>query len=401
MERRDVVITGVGAVTPHGCGAASLWDGWIAGRVAIEDGRAHCRDFRATDWLTKKDIRRSDRFTHLSVAAAEEAMLDAGWGDGVPGDPDLAGVVWGTQIGGIVTIEETVRDLVERGAECVSPYAIPAIISNSAPAAIAMRRGLRGPSFAVSVACASGGQSLAMAWMLLQTGAADVVVAGGSEAPMTPMADACFASVGATSLTGRSLPFDVRRDGFVPGEGAGAVVLEAAEVARARGARVHGTLLGVGLTSDAHHIVAPGPDGRQAARAMTLALRSAGVDPDDVAYVNAHGTGTPLNDAAEVRAIRTALGPRAETVPVSSLKSSTGHLIGAAGVVEAIVTLRALNERVTPPTLSCEQPDPALGLDFVRSGPRPMETRSAPPVALSNSFGFGGHNAVLCLGAAA
>jgi 3-oxoacyl-[acyl-carrier-protein] synthase II len=266
-----------------------------------------------------------------------------------------------------------------------------------------MRHGLRGPVFGVMSACASGTHAIGEAMRMIRAGEAKAVVAGGAEATLTPLAKAAFGAMEATSPTGISRPFDARRDGFVMGEGAGVLVLESEELARERGARVLGEVLGYAATADAHHLTAPEPTGRPAALAITRAMANAGVTPEDIDYVNAHGTSTPLNDASETAALKLALGELAYNVPVSSTKSAIGHLLGAAGAVEAIATVLALNERVAPPTLNYEERDPDLDLDYVPDGPRPLAQNGNGNghkrlIAVSNSFGFGGHNAVVCLG---
>jgi 3-oxoacyl-[acyl-carrier-protein] synthase II len=289
----------------------------------------------------------------------------------------------------------------ERGAQRVSPLAVPLLMSNAAAGTVAMRHSLRGQSYGVTSACAAGAHAIGTALRMIQSGDADAVVCGGSEAALTGLARAGFAAMGATSEEGISRPFDARRDGFIMGEGAGVLVLEEASAAEARGARVLGEVLGYGATSDAYHLTAPDPEGSGAARAIGLALADAGVEPSDLSYVNAHGTSTPLNDRSETAALKTALGDAASTVPVSSAKSSIGHLLGAAGAVEAIATVLALRERLIPPTLGFEEREEGLDLDYVPGSARPLGNGngSGPTIGMSNSFGFGGHNAVLVLGA--
>lgn len=397
MTRR-VVITGVGAVTPLGVGARTLHDRWTAGECAIEDGLARCTEFDPTDHLSIKEARRSDRYTQLAIAACGEALSDAGWEGGQPHDPARVGCVIGTGIGGINTLESQHDVLRDRGPGAVSPLAVPVMMSNAAAGVLAMRHGLLGPCFGTVSACAAGAHAIGAAVRLVQSGDADAVVTGGSESAMTPLAMAAFAGMGATSPTGTCRPFDARRDGFVMGEGAGVLVLEEEEAARRRGARVLGRVLGFGATADAYHLTAPEPGGGGSARAITRALEDAGAESAEVAYVNAHGTSTPLNDRSETDALKSALGEHAAHVPVSSTKSAIGHLLGAAGAVEAIATLLALRDRVAPPTLGYEQPDEGLDLDYVPGAARPL---NGGRVGISNSFGFGGHNAVLCLEAAA
>jgi 3-oxoacyl-[acyl-carrier-protein] synthase II len=401
MNRR-VVITGIGAVTPLGMGARALHERWTAGVCAVEDGEAPCADFDPKVAMSVKEARRSDRFTQLAVAACAEAIAEAGWDvDGLPYAPERMGCIFGTGIGGIGTIETNHTALLESGAQKVSPLAVPLMMSNAGAAALSLRHGLRGQVYGVVSACAAGAHAIGAAARMIRAGDADAVVTGGSEAGLTPLARAAFAALDATSESGISRPFDARRDGFVMGEGAGVLVLEDAEKAERRGAKILGEVLGYGATSDAYHLTAPDPKGTSAANAMRAALDDAGITPHEVDYVNAHGTSTPLNDRAETVALKQALGDRAATVPVSSTKSAIGHLLGAAGAVEAVATLLALRDRVAPPTLGLEQPDEGLDLDYVAGAARPLERRNGDPaIGMSNSFGFGGHNAVLCLAAA-
>jgi len=400
--RRRIVITGVGAVTPLGVGAEALIERWAAGECGIEAGVAPCSDFEPTDFLSTKQARRSDRFAQFAIAACEEAVADAGWSDEFPYDSGQVACVIGTGIGGLGSLEEQEGVLRERGPRSVSPLSVPLMMGNAAAAAVAMRHGLHGQTYGVVSACAAGAQALGAATRMIQAGDAEAAIAGGAEAAITGLASAAFAAMGATSPTGVSRPFDARRDGFVMGEGAGVVVLEEAGAAEARGARVLGEVLGYGATSDAHHLTAPEPSGREAARAIELALDDAELGAEDVDYVNAHGTSTPLNDRTETEALKAALGDHAYRVPVSSTKSAIGHLLGAAGAVEAIVTVAALSRDVAPPTLGYEEPEEGLDLDYVTDGARPLRQREngngdKPLVGISNSFGFGGHNAVLCL----
>jgi 3-oxoacyl-[acyl-carrier-protein] synthase II len=406
-----VVVTGVGAVTPLGVGARTLHERWSAGACGVRDGEAPCAEFDPRDFLSAKDARRADRFTQLALAACAEALKDAGWdgegADRLPYDPHRVGCVLGTGIGGITTLVDGQDTLRERGAGSVSPLSVPLMMSNAGAGALSMRHDLRGPSFAVSSACASGAHAIGSALRMLQSGEADAVVTGGSEAGLTPLARAAFSALDALSKEGISRPFDARRDGFVMGEGAAVLVLERADGARARGARTLGTIRGYGASSDAHHITAPRSDGEGQAAAMTSALRDAGVTAEQIDYVNAHGTSTPLNDRAETQAIKLALGEHAGRIPISSTKSAIGHLLGAAGAVEAVATLLALRDRIAPPTLGLEEPEDGLDLDYVPGAARPLVRDTAgngsapdanrPLLALSNSFGFGGHNAVLCL----
>ena len=399
MNRR-VVITGVGAVTPLGVGAEALFRRWAAGECGIEDGAAVCDDFEPTEFLTVKEARRADRFVQLALAASDEALDQAGWSEERPYDPAEIGCVIGTGIGGLASLEREHDVLRERGPKVVSPLSVPLMMGNAAAAAVAMRHRLRGQSYGVVSACAAGAHAIGSAMRMIRAGDAEAVVTGGAEAAVTPLAEAAFAAMDATSKTGISRPFDRRRDGFVMGEGAGVLVLEDADAATRRGAEPLAEVLGYGATSDAHHITAPEPDGQGAARAISLALADASVRPEEVDYVNAHGTSTPLNDRAETEAIKAAMGEAAMSVPVSSTKSAIGHLLGAAGAVEAIATVSALRERTAPPTLGYEEPDEGLDLDYVPDRARPIPNGNGAgrrAVALSNAFGFGGHNAVLCV----
>ena len=401
MTRR-VAITATGAISPLGVGAGVLTDRWIDGECGIVDGTGRCGEFDPADFMTRKQARRSDRFTQLAVAAGQEALAEAGW-DGEPAyDADRVGCVIGTGIGGLGSLEEQTEVLRDRGAAAVSPLSVPLMMGNAAAAALAMRHGLHGQTYGVVSACAAGAHAIGAAMRMIGSGDADAVVCGGAEATLTPLATAAFAAMGATSESGISRPFDARRDGFVMGEGAAILVLEDADAAERRGAKVLAELLGYAATSDAHHLTAPDPSGREAARAIELALADAGVAPAEIDYVNAHGTSTPLNDRSETEALKLALGEAAESVPVSSTKSAIGHLLGAAGAVEAVATVGALRRGVAPPTLGYGEPDEGLDLDYVPNRARPLATASGNGGtrrnAISNSFGFGGHNAVLCVG---
>ena len=397
MSRRRVVITGVGAVTPLGVGAENSFERWVAGESGIEDGLGRCDEFSAADFLSRKDARRADRFTQLSLAAAQEALAQAGFEDGPPIDPGRVGCIAATGVGGISTIEAGQDVLREKGAQSVSPQFVPMMMPNASAGMLALRYGLRGPSHCVASACAAGADAIGAATRLIGTGEADAVVTAGTEAALTPLAQAAFGNLGALSPSGISRPFDARRDGFVMGEGAGVLVLEDADVAAQRGQPELGEVLGFGASSDAHHITAPQPEGAGAAHAIRRALENAGIAPDDVDYVNAHGTSTPLNDRAETMALEAALGEAAGRTAVSSTKSVIGHLLGAAGAVEAIVTLLALRERVAPPTVGWEEREEGMDLDYVPEA-RPLDAnKSDGAIALSNAFGFGGHNAVVCI----
>jgi len=393
-----VAITGVGAVSPLGVGAAALNERWAAGQSGIEDGLGRCAEFEPTDHLTRRQARRTDRFTQLALVAAAEAIGQAGL-DEAPYDRAEVGCVIGTGIGGLSTIESE-HVILREGAGKVSPHCVPQMMANSAAGALAIEHELRGQCFGTVSACAAGAHAIGSAARMVSYGDAIACVAGGSEAAITELAIAAFAEMGATSETGISRPFDRRRDGFVMGEGAGVTVLEDAETAERRGAEILGYLTGYGATADAHHMTAPEPSGEGAARAIRKALADAEIEPGDLAYVNAHGTSTPLNDRSETEALKAALGGHARAVPTSSTKSAIGHLLGAAGAVEAVATLGALRARVAPPTLNLEEPDEDLDLDYVPGEAKSLPLNGHPPVGISNSFGFGGHNVVLSFEAA-
>jgi 3-oxoacyl-[acyl-carrier-protein] synthase II len=399
MNRR-VAITGIGAVTPLGVGAPALHERWAAGESGISDGLGRCSGFEPTDHLTRRQVRRTDRFTQLALVAAAEAIARAGL-DEAPYDRAEVGCVMGTGIGGLATIESEHTILRENGQGKVSPHCVPQMMANSAAGALAIEHELRGQCFGTVSACAAGAHALGIAARMVQHGDAIACVAGGSEAAITDLAMAAFAEMGATSEAGISRPFDRRRDGFVMGEGAGVMVLEDAETAELRGARILGYLTGYGATADAHHMTAPEPSGEGAARAIRKALADAELEPGDLAYVNAHGTSTPLNDRSETEALKTALGEQAARIPTSSTKSAIGHLLGAAGAVEGVATLQALRAELAPPTLNYEEPDEGLDLDYVPGEAKALPLNGHSPVGISNSFGFGGHNVVLCIEAAA
>jgi 3-oxoacyl-[acyl-carrier-protein] synthase II len=397
----QVVVTGIGAVTPLGVGARTLYERWLAGQSGIESGEGVATEYDPKEHLSVKEARRADRFTQFAMVSGDEALAEAGWSDELPYDSTRIGCIMGTGIGGIGTLEHNHDVLRDSGPKKVSPLAVPLMMSNAAPGALSMRYKLRGHSYGIVSACAAGAHAIGTAASLIQSGAADAVVTGGSEAALTPLSKAAFAALDALSDSGISRPFDARRDGFVMGEGAAVLVLEDAEKAKARGATILATIKGYGASSDAHHLTAPQAEGEGAAQAIRQALESAGLEPADVDYVNAHGTSTPLNDRAETKAIKKALGDRAGQIPVSSTKSAIGHLLGAAGAVEAVATILALRDRMAPPTLGYEEVEEGLDLDYVPNTARPLDVNGHLPVALSNAFGFGGHNAVLCLEAAA
>jgi 3-oxoacyl-[acyl-carrier-protein] synthase II len=394
-------------VTPIGIGKEVFWDSLKngrsgAGRLTLFDATdypsqidAEVKNFVAENYIDKKTIRRMDRFTQYAYAAADMAIRDAGL-DQAKLDMDRVGVIVGSGIGGLSTIEEEYTTLKERGARRVSPFLIPKLITNMAPGEIAIRWGFTGPNYAVSSACATSNHAIGDALRTLRYGDADVIVAGGSEAAITPLGFAGFCSARALSTRNdapekASRPFDKNRDGFVMGEGAGIVVLETLEHAQARGATIYAELSGYGATDDAYHITSPNPEGTAAARAMQRALVDADVRPDQIQYVNAHGTSTGLNDKTETRALKIVFGDHARKLAISSTKSMTGHLLGAAGVVELVATILCMQHSLAHPTINYETPDPECDLDYVPNKARPM----AIDFALSNSLGFGGHNAVL------
>jgi 3-oxoacyl-[acyl-carrier-protein] synthase II len=396
----DVVVTGIGAVTPLGVGARTLHERWTAGASGIEDGEGACTEFEPTEHLSVKEVRRADRFTQFALVSSDEALAEAGWDGELPYDPARIGSIIGTGIGGIGTLTHNHQVLLEQGPGKVSPLAIPLMMGNAGAGAVSMRHKLRGPSFATLSACAGGAHAIGEATKLIQSGGADAVVTGGSEAGLVPLARAAFSALDALSELGISRPFDVRRDGFVMGEGAAVLVLEDGEKARERGANILAYVRGYGATSDAYHLTAPDKEGAGASGAMRVALADAELTTEDVVYVNAHGTSTPLNDRSETLALKAVFGESAKDIPVSSTKSAIGHLLGAAGAVEAVATILALRDRIAPPTLGYEQPEEGLDLDYVPGKARPLDIDGKPAVGLSNAFGFGGHNAVLCLEAA-
>ena len=397
---REVVITGVGAVSALGVGARTLHERWSAGVVGIEDGTGAANEFDPREHLSVKEVRRADRFTQFALIAGDEALAEAGWSDELPYEGDRIASILGTGIGGIGTLERGKELLIEGGPKKVPPLSVPLMMSNAAAAAVSMRYKLLGPCHGIVSACSGGADAIGAAKMMIESGLVDAVVTGGSESALTPLSMAAFNALDALSVKGISRPFDEERDGFVMGEGAGILVLEAADAAAERGAKVLGTLRGYGASADANHLTAPDKTGGGPSRAMIAAMKDAGISPEDVVYINAHGTSTALNDAAETAALKLALGDHAYKIPVSSLKSSIGHLLGAAGAVEAVATILALRDRIAPPTLGLENPSEGLDLDYVPHSAKPLNIDGKPAIALSSSFGFGGHNAVLCLEAA-
>jgi 3-oxoacyl-[acyl-carrier-protein] synthase II len=384
----EIAITGRGVVSSIGDGADAFVDALLERRSGIVDGLAPHSEFDPDAAMGPKVARRSDRYSQLGFAAAMQAAEEAG----LPGDVDLErlAVLVGTGVGGLITLEGECRKFVDGGERAVSPHFVPMMMPNAAAGAIAMELGAHGPGFSVSSACATGSHAIGEAKRMLERGEADVVVAGGTEAAITPLCVAAFKRMGALSREGVSRPFDARRDGFVLGEGAGVVVMERAEHARARGAEILGYVAGYGASNDAFHMTQPHKEGLGAEKAMRAALADAGAEPRDVGYINAHGTSTPFGDRIETHAIHSVFN--GGSPPVSSTKSAIGHLLGAAGAVEAIAVLGALQRGLLPPTLNFGEPDPDCDLDYVPDGPR-----EAPDLelALSNSFGFGGQNACL------
>ncbi len=406
-DRREVVITGIGAVTPIGIGVEAMWDSLMAGRSGVgaltqfDPGKlpvsiaAEVSDFDAADFIDRREVGRNDRFTHLAVAAARLAVEHAEI-ESFDAPPERVGVIVGSGIGGIGTIEREKELFLERGPRAVSPFTVPKLMPNAAAAAIAMKHGLKGINYAPSSACATGAHALGEAYRAIKDGVADVMLAGGTEAAITPLSVAAFCRMQALSTRNddpehASRPFDADRDGFVFGEGAGVLVLETREGAEKRGAPILCTLAGYGASADAYHVTQPDPEGAGAVIAIRNALADAGVEPDEVDYINAHGTSTPYNDRVETIAINSAFGNEAKKIAVSSTKSQMGHLLGAAGAVEAAICALAITRGVAPGTSNYETADPDCDLDYVTEGPRKLDI----DVAVSNSFGFGGQNAVL------
>jgi 3-oxoacyl-[acyl-carrier-protein] synthase II len=391
-------ITGVGAVSPLGIGAEALHRNWKAGVCGIADGVGACSEFDVADYMTRKEARRTDRFVHFAIAACQEAVESA-WGGELPYDPNRIACVLGVSFGGTGVICEQYDMLKTEGADSVWTMTAPVAMPNAPPAVLAIRHGFHGETNSVASACASSAQAMALALRMIRLGEADAVITGGTEACLSELILAAFRTAGALSLKGISRPFDRDRDGFVMGEGAGIVILEHPELAEKRGAPILGYLAGAASTTDGHHITAPNESGITCALAMQRALADAGLAPTDVDWVNAHGTSTKNNDRAETKAIKLALGDEAYKIPVSAPKSVIGHLIGAAGAVEAVATVSALRDRVAPPTVGLEQVEDGLDLNYVPHAATGLTPRSGNGklVALSNSFAFGGHNASLVI----
>jgi 3-oxoacyl-[acyl-carrier-protein] synthase II len=388
MGERRVVVTGMGAITPLGTSVAALWDGLISGRSGIRQ----IERFSAAAYDDPRAAKRMDRYAQLALASAKLACADARLKDRF--DPRRAGVILGTGIGGIAELEEQHLRLLQKGPSKVSAFTIPKLMANAGSGHISIELNLQGINTAVATACASAGNAMGDAWNAVRHSEADVVITGGAEAAVTPLGIAGFAAMRALSQRngepGRaSRPFDRDRDGFVLSEGAGILIFEGYEHAQARGAPMLAEVIGFGATADASDLVQPDPSGGGAARAMAAALAAAHLNPEDVDYVNAHGTSTPLGDIAETRALKTVFGPAVRRLAISSTKSSIGHLLGASGGVEAIATILALRHNTLPPTINLENPDPECDLDYVPNTARDANVHTA----MSNSFGFGGHNA--------
>jgi 3-oxoacyl-[acyl-carrier-protein] synthase II len=411
--RKEIVITGMGCISPLGNSLPGLWESLMAGRSGVRlishyDASefksriaAEVKDFDAAALFGGREARKMDRFTQFAVAAAQQAVQHARL-EITGANRDRIGAVVGSGIGGLSTLFEQMQVFIERGPSRVSPFLVPMMLPDSAGGMIAIQLGIRGPNMAVITACATGTNAVGEAAEMINRGAADIVLAGGSEASINPIAMAGLASMTALSTRnddpqGASRPFDHERDGFVMGEGAGILVLESLESARARGAAILAEVVGYGCTNDAHHISAPSENGSGAAQCMRLALESAGLDPGSISYINAHGTSTHLNDRSETAAIKNVFGEQAYHVPISSTKSMTGHLLGASGAVEAIICTLALQQQLMPPTINYTNPDPDCDLDYVPNKPRPGQLE----YVMSNSFGFGGHNATIILKRAA
>lgn len=409
MPERRVVITGMGVITSLGESVETFWDRLINGESGIgpitsfdsSEYPVHiggeCRDFRAEDYIERREIKRLDRFAQLAIGAARNCARDSGL-DFDKTDPSRVGVIVGSGIGGLLEIEQQHNRLLKKGPSKVSAFTIPKLMANAASGNMSILFNAQGPNTTVVTACASAAHAMGDALTSIQRDDVDVVFSGGSEAAVTPLGVAAFSAMKALSVRNdepkaASRPFDRDRDGFVMGEGAGMIILEELEHARKRGAKIYAELAGVGASGDAEHITQPSASGRGARTAMNLALRHARLDPTEVHYINAHGTGTPLGDMAETVAVKHVFGDHASNLVMSSTKSSIGHLLGASGGVEIIATIMAIQHNVAPPTINLDNPDPACDLDYVPNVAKDMKI----DIALSNSFGFGGHNASVCV----
>jgi len=409
VSKQKIAVTGLGMVTSVGLDRESTWEGLLAGRSGVSriEGMdltdfkvviaGQIKGFDPTAFMEAKDVRKADRYSQFALAATVQAMDQAGIHEAA--DPLRCGVIIGSGMGGMNTFQDQVLRMAKRGPRAVSPLFIPMTIADMAAGLVSIRYGFRGPNFCTVSACASGGHAIAVAADQIRNGHADVMISGGAEAGICAVGLAGFANMKALSTRNdepekASRPFDAERDGFVMGEGAGILVLESEEHARSRGAEILAYLEGYGATGDAYHMTQPDNEGRGAIGSMTTALKDAGLEPGDIEYINAHGTSTYFNDKIETFAIKEAFGKHARKVKISSTKSMMGHLLGAAGGVEAVVTCLALRDGVLPPTINLENPDPECDLDYCKDGPVEMKIRHA----LSNSFGFGGHNITLCFG---
>jgi 3-oxoacyl-[acyl-carrier-protein] synthase II len=409
MKRR-VVVTGMGALTPVGNDVASTWRALNAGASGAANitkfdastfpVRFACevKNFDPLQYMDRKEAKRADWYAQYAIAASVQAMKDAGLENGALGDPDRVGVILGSGIGGLKSFEEQHDVYRERGQSKISPFFIPMFIADIAAGLVSMRFNAKGPNYATVSACATSAHAIGDAYRTIQYGDADVVITGGSEATVTPMAIGGFANMKALSERNESpatasRPFDATRDGFVMGEGAGIVILEELEHAKARGAKIYAEIVGYGATGDAYHLTAPAPDGEGAQRAMRRALKDAQLGVGDVQYINAHGTSTPANDLNETKAIKAVFGDSAAGINVSSTKSATGHMLGAAGAVEFIICAHVVQECTVPPTINYETPDPELDLNYTPNKSAKRDVHAA----LSNSFGFGGHNVTLAV----
>ncbi|MDO8595657.1 MAG: beta-ketoacyl-ACP synthase II [Sulfuricaulis sp.] len=408
MTRR-VVITGVGVVSPLGNDVQTTWEALLAGRsglgpITLFDASAfesriagELKGFDPAAYVTPKEAKRMERFVQFAVASAKMAVADAHL-DLTQGDPYRTGVIIGSGIGSLRIIEEQHSVLLEKGPKRITPFLIPMLIVNMAPGQVAIQLGIKGPNSCTATACASGAHAVGDSFRIIERGDADVMLCGGTESAVTPLGIGGFCALMALSKrnddpTKASRPFDKERDGFVMGEGAAVLVLEELEHAKRRGAQIYAEMAGYGMTGDAYHMTAPTPDGEGAAHAMAIAMKDAKLRPEQISYINAHGTSTELNDKIETLAIKKAFGAAAKTVAVSSTKSMTGHLLGAAGGIEAVICALAIKHQVAPPTINYEHPDPNCDLDYIPNTARPMKIEAA----LSNSLGFGGHNATLVL----
>jgi 3-oxoacyl-[acyl-carrier-protein] synthase II len=405
--KRRVVITGLGALTPIGLSVKEYWEALLAGKngaalithfdTSAYDTHFACelKGFKATDYLDRKSVQRMDPFAQFAMIAADQAVMDSGFSV-KDIDPDRAGVIFGSGIGGMITYDAQFTNYMQGGPRRISPFFIPMLIPDIAAGQISIKFGFKGPNYATVSACATATHAIGDAFRTIQYGDAEVMLCGGSEASITPMGLGGFNSMKALSTRNEapekaSRPFDAQRDGFVMGEGGGALLLEELQFAKARGAKIYAELVGMGFTGDAHHLTAPPEGGEGAVRSMRRSLKDAGVSPETVDYVNVHGTSTPLGDISETMAIKTVFGDHAKQIKISSTKSMTGHLLGAAGAIEAIAAILACRDDMIPPTINYEFPDPQCDLDYTPN----KAVRHPVRHALSNTFGFGGHNATL------